>query len=260
MSYRVLQITDCHLGDTQGDTLLGLDADYSLQLVLQQMQPFVADADLLVCTGDLSNEGSQAAFERLLSYLPDVPQVWLPGNHDSNALMVEALAGKQQFLGERMLGNWQLTMLDSTIENKVPGLLAPVELERAIHALETKPKANHIFFTHHPMLPVGCKWLDWQAIDQGESILSKLAGYPQLKAVVNGHVHQDMQQQFAHISLYSTPSTSVQFKSYSDDFALDPEQMPGFRVIDLHDDGRYETYVERIAATDLPVDENAAGY
>lgn len=260
MSYRILQITDCHLGDKLGDTLLGLNTDYSLGLVLQRMQSYVAGADLLVCTGDLSNEGSQAAFERLLGYLPDIEQIWLPGNHDNNALMQKAIAGKQQFLGGRTLGNWQLTMLDSTIENKVPGLLKPSEINRAIEALTTKPNAHHVFFTHHPMLAVGCKWLDWQAIAQGEEILSRLSSYPQLKAIVNGHVHQDVQQQFAHIALYSTPATSVQFKSQSDNFALDEYIMPGFRVLDLHDDGSISTEVIRIAKTDLPIDQNATGY
>jgi Icc protein len=262
----LLQITDCHLGNQPGDDLLGVDADYSLDLVLAEMRDALKSADLLACTGDLSNEAGPAAFKRLLQKLSTtangVKQAWLPGNHDDNTEMAEVLdgaPGEHSFLDSLSLGAWQITFLDSTIPKKVPGILAESEILRAEKILQQFPDKHHLFFLHHHLLPVGCKWLDWQAVQNSDDVLQRFSQYPQLKAIVNGHVHQEHEASFGHIQLMSTPSTSVQFKKNSDDFAID-DLMPGFRWFLLHDSGKLETAVERIGETHFNIDHEASGY
>ena len=49
----------------------------------------------------------------------------------------------------------------------------------------------------------------------------------------------------------STPSTCMQFKPGSKDFALD-DLAPGYRRIELFADGRIDTEVLRLAGSDLP--------
>lgn len=260
MTHTLLQITDCHLGIDEGTQLLGLDTDLSLQYVLDHMLARHNRPDVLVCSGDLSNDTGSEPYYRLTARLPaDVPQLWLPGNHDDNDCMRQALADHQQFLGSYTLGNWCITLLDSSIPNDVPGSIAPQELQRAIDTLETYPDKFHLFFLHHHLKPVGCQWLDTQVVDNADDVLARLASYPQLKLIVCGHVHQDNHQQFAHLQLYSTPSTCIQFKPDSDDFAVGDE-MPGYRWLTLHDDGSFETGVERIAQRDLPIDHSSKGY
>ncbi len=46
-------------------------------------------------------------------------------------------------------------------------------------------------------------------------------------------------------TVIATPSTCVQFKPNSDDFALDTCS-PGWRELELHADGRFETRVKRL--------------
>lgn len=261
MAHTLLQITDCHLGIKAGETLLGLDADQSLAWVLEQMFADYPSADALVCSGDLSNDGDALApYQRLSSYLPmHLPQLWLPGNHDDNALMAQAVQSHQQFLGDYALGNWHITLLDSSIPHAVPGAIAEAELQRALAVLQRYPDKHHIIFMHHHLKPVGCRWLDTQVIANAADVLQHFARYPQLKMIVCGHVHQQNQQQAGHIQLYSTPSTCIQFKSNSDDFAVGRE-MPGYRWFTLHDDGRYETGVQRISERELPIDHKSTGY
>jgi Icc protein len=62
-------------------------------------------------------------------------------------------------------------------------------------------------------------------------------------AVITGHVHQHHDSQWGDIPVYSTPSSCVQFKQNSDDFAL-CEQPPGYRWLDLCADGSLVTGVE----------------
>lgn len=261
MAHTLLQITDCHLGIEAGDKLLGLDADQSLAYVLADLFAQFPTPDLLVCSGDLSNDGDQLApYQRLSNVLPaEIDQIWLPGNHDENALIADVVRGCQQFLGTYSLGNWQITALDSSIPHAVPGFIAESELQRAVDVLEANPTKHHLIFMHHHLKPVGCKWLDTQVIGNAEQVLAKFAQYPQLKMITCGHVHQETAQQAGHLHLYSTPSTCIQFKPNSDQFAVGNE-MPGFRWFTLFDDGRYETGVSRISERELSIDHHSTGY
>lgn len=260
MPIKLLQITDCHLGEEEGEELLGLNTDNSLALVLAQMFDEHDNADLLVCSGDLSNEAGEGAYKRLLDMLPeDIPQAWLPGNHDDNSLMQKFASERVGFLSTAVYGKWQVTSLDSSIPKAVPGKIEATELQRAVEVLENNPDHYHVIFMHHHLQAMGCAWLDTQVIENAQQVLETLAQYPQMKAIVCGHVHQDNHQTFEHIDLYATPSTCIQFKPNSDDFAVGRE-MPGYRWLELHDDGSITTAVSRIPEQDLNIDWESAGY
>ena len=260
MPVKLLQITDCHLGEDEGDKLLGLDTDESLQFVVSHMMGEHDSADLLVCSGDLSNEAGVKAYQRLIAKLPGhIPQAWLPGNHDDNDLMVTVMSDNRQFLPSISFDHWQVTLLDSSIPGEVPGLIAADELARAVSQLEAHPEKHHLIFMHHHLHPVGCKWLDTQVINNATEVLATFSRYPQLKLVICGHIHQDSYHKHAHFELYSTPSTCIQFMPKSDRFAVGFE-MPGYRWIELEDDGSFKTAVSRIPERDLNIDRGSSGY
>ena len=112
---------------------------------------------------------------------------------------------------------------------------------------------------HHHLQAVNCAWLDSQVITNADEVMAAWGQYPQLKLVAHGHVHQVIEQTFAHVDIVSSPSTCIQFKPNSDEFATGDE-MPGFRVFTLHDDGRYETQVYRISERDLGIDLSISSY
>lgn len=261
MVHTLVQITDCHLGNKEQETLLGLDTDLSLNYVLDELLPQFKAISALVCSGDISNDGnSLSPYYRLLNKLPvGIPQLWLPGNHDDNLLMQEAIAGSQQFLGDYALGNWHITLLDSSIPKKTPGYIQSSELERAMRVLQKYPDKYHMIVMHHHLQKVGSYWIDQQVVGNYQQVLDVLAQYPQLRIISSGHVHQDNYQRHQHLDLYTTPSTCVQFLPNSQEFALD-EAMPGLRYFSLYDDGRYETGVKRIAQRELGIDKTAEGY
>lgn len=262
MSQLLLQISDCHLGDQPNDTLLGLDADLSLSYVVDELLPTFDAIAALVCSGDLSNEGmSVKPYQRLLQVLPgDIPQYWLPGNHDDNGLMQQALENVHVFLSDQSLSDkWHISLLDSSIPRKTPGYVDKDELNRIEQVLRSYPNKHHLLFVHHHVLPVGSEWIDQQIVANAQQVLQCLAKYPQLKVISSGHVHQENFQSFGHIDIYTSPSTCVQFLPNSKEFALDTV-MPGLRWFVLHDDGRYETGVKRIAWRELNIDHSSSGY
>ena len=85
---RVVQVSDCHLfADTEGK-LLGLNTQFSLDQVLELVAREQPDIDLILATGDLSQDASLAAYERLRDALSqfDAPTYWIEGNHDPGPL------------------------------------------------------------------------------------------------------------------------------------------------------------------------------
>ena len=80
-----------------------------------------------------------------------------------------------------------------------------------------------------------------------------------LKIVLCGHVHQDSCNEWRGIQFLSTPSTSVQFKPFSEDFALD-ELSPGYRVLYLKDNGEFKTEVVRVKIKQPQINVEISGY
>ncbi len=108
---RILQITDTHLFAGEHETLLGINTYRSYHAVLDAIQAQRRDVDLIVATGDLAQDHSQEAYRHFAAGIAQLPApcVWLPGNHDFQPAMVDALAAagiapsKQVLLGD----DWQ---------------------------------------------------------------------------------------------------------------------------------------------------------
>jgi Icc protein len=258
---RVVQITDCHLSAEPGTRQLNIDTDRSLNAVLDLIRR-QRSCDVLLATGDLSDHGSAAAYQRLLDYTRDFTEArWLPGNHDSAATLQTTLAGdsriQRTFVGEF----WQIVLLDSSVPDEVGGALSAGELTALRECLQTPSSIpKHVLICiHHPVVAVGCDWLDRQRVSNAAEFWRLLAAYPQVKAVLCGHVHQPFDAEIQRVRVLTSPSTSWQFAPNSADFRVD-SQAPGYRWLDLHADGRIDTGIERVAATEFAADVHSQGY
>ncbi|MGB1922172.1 MAG: metallophosphoesterase, partial [Alcanivorax sp.] len=130
---RVVQLSDCHLfADTQGK-LLGLNTQFSLEKVLELIRREQPSPDLILATGDLSQDASFESYQRLGQALSSfsAPVYWLEGNHDKPAPMLQALDCDRERMSPCVLeiGNWTIVMLDSTIPGEVPGDLFDEDLK-----------------------------------------------------------------------------------------------------------------------------------
>lgn len=258
---RAVQITDCHLGERVGSRLLNLDTDRSLAAVLDLVQAQQPRIDALLATGDLSDQGSSAAYRRFLHATRDIGTHtrWLPGNHDDAVTMRKLLGDDTRAQRSLLLGNWQIIALNSAVPGEVGGYLAESELCALRSHLRAAPRHHALICLHHHALPVGCDWLDTQLVANADAFWSIVDAFPQVRVVLSGHVHQHSETLRNGVRVLTSPSTSVQFAPHSADFRVDTEA-PGYRWFDLHDDGRSETGVERVAAIDFDVDLTATGY
>lgn len=260
LPFRVIQITDTHLGAKPGEQLLGLDTEESFFDVLHTLKLTESNSDLVVASGDIASDGQLEAYERFLTAVKDhlpCPIGWLAGNHDLDSVM-RRFSSSQVERDYIELEHWQIILLDSSVPGHEYGEITQSELERLQAILERCNKPA-LVFVHHQPVAVGCDWIDQYVIKNASVLLGLLAQYPCVKGLSWGHVHQEFVSQHSHFALYSSPSTCIQFKPYSHDFALD-EKMPGYRWFELHPDGRLATGVERIAEKAYGIDFASAGY
>lgn len=259
---RLIQITDCHLGSTAGETLLGLNTDESLTDVLKLVRAAEPRTDLVVASGDISNDGGTPSYDRFIArinkWLPKTPLAWLEGNHDDSDGMSTILSERphEQSL---MMGGWHIILLNSRIPGEEGGALEASELERLDGLLAEYPQAPTMIFLHHQPVPVGSAWLDQYVLKNAADFFAVLDKYSHVKAIVWGHVHQEFSGTRKGVRLFATPSTCVQFAPRNDEFRVD-STMPGYRWFNLHADGRLETEVVRVAERSYGTDFASAGY
>jgi Icc protein len=256
-----VQITDCHLGEKAGSRLLNIDTDESLAAVAALVRRQQPNIDALLMTGDLSDNGSAAAYRRVLAATDDLASTvrWLPGNHDLAATMRSTLGDDARLRRSLLLGAWHIIMLDSAVPGEIGGRLTDAELAALRGSLQQEPQRHTLICVHHPAVPVGCAWMDPQMIANADEFWRVIADFPQVRAVLSGHVHQAFETQRQGTRVLTSPSTCVQFAPASADFRVD-DIAPGYRWLDLFADGHIETGVERVTDREFHVDLNASGY
>ncbi len=259
---KILQVTDLHLlPDPQG-RLMGVDTENNFKRVLEQAFSNNQTFDLLLLTGDLAQDPSDTTYRRLCELLKPYQTscLALPGNHDDAGLL-RAVFNQQPFISDKNLNlcGWNIICLDSQRPDSQGGLLLDQELDFLQQALEQTPETPALIAVHHHCQPTGCRWLDTMIIENHTQFLSLLGQYPQVKLVLSGHIHQVMETQYQHFQVSGTPASCFQFKANSSEFAIDTLP-PGYRILNLHDDGHIDSQVHWLPQQDSGLDLTLAGY
>ena len=259
-SSRLVQLSDTHLMRDPGGQLVGIDTDRSLAAVCRLVAS-QGPIDALLLTGDLAGDEAEEPYARLGAALAPlgVPSFWLPGNHDAVWSGDHAL--KPHFKRTLQLPHWDVLMLNTQHEGVVAGFLASSEIEALEQAIDRAQATGRplLVATHHPLMPVGCAWLDEIGAENAEEALQRLAPMGEKAVVISGHVHQDSAQMHHGVQCLTAPSTCVQFAPSSADFHVDA-QAPGCRMLTLHESGQWETTVLRVTDETFAVDLNSPGY
>ena len=262
--FRIVQITDPHLFKDINGELLGINTQASFSQVLSEIQQQQYDYDLVLATGDLVQDNSDEGYLRFrqdVKALNNKMVFWIPGNHDFQPKMFEILkedsvsAKKHILLGDK----WQILLLDSQVQGVPHGQLEAEELDWLKLKLQEYPERYSLVVLHHHLLSTGSVWLDQHNLRNANELAEVLAPFKNVKALLYGHIHQQVDSEWLGYQVMATPSTCIQFKADSNTFALDVVQ-PGWREIDLYADGHIETRVKRIQQASFLPNMQVEGY
>ena len=258
----ILQITDLHVSPQ--DIALNCSAEgvsclQRFEAVLQQALDDEERCDLIIVTGDLVNEVQTAIYDYIFATLQatQIPFICIAGNHD-----VTDELGQDQPFSERtliahtadsrllnhhviMTEHWQLLFLDSSIPGQVAGEITDDDMAWLETQLSSCDKPA-LLALHHHLLPMKSAWIDTYIVKNAAMFWQQIAKYHQLQVIISGHTHQE--QAFTHqgITVYSTPSTCYQFKPHEQDFAYDETARPGYRWLQLANNGQVASWVKRL--------------
>ncbi len=257
----LVQITDSHLfGDAQGK-LLGLETRYSLERVVDQVLAERPRVDLMLATGDLSQDGSLDSYRlfRERTACIEAAQRWCPGNHDDRQAMRAATQDSDLMNPVLDLPGWRVILLDSLVEGAVFGQLDAAQLELLDLALQQAGDRHCLVCLHHHPVSIGSRWMDAIGLRNAEALFDILDRHGQVRAILWGHVHQSFEQVRNGVRLLSSPSTCVQFEPGSEDFQIG-NQAPGYRWLRLYADGRVETGISRVEGLVFQLEDGVKGY
>ncbi|KAF1050993.1 MAG: 3',5'-cyclic adenosine monophosphate phosphodiesterase CpdA [Stenotrophomonas maltophilia] len=257
----LVQITDSHLFGAPDGRLLGMDTAESLRRVVDQVLHEQPRIDLMLATGDISQDGSAASYAlfRELTAPIQAPARWFAGNHDEREPMREFCAGSDLLDPVVDIGAWRIVLLDSTIPGAVLRQMEDSQLELLETALEEAGERHVLVSFHHHPLSIGSQWMDRIGIHNPQGLFAVLQRFPRVRCLLWGHIHQEFDQRLGDLRLLASPSTCVQFKPGSEDFSVDT-CAPGYRWLRLLPDGAIETGVSRVTGVSFEMDLTGTGY
>lgn len=238
---RLVQISDCHLPADRNKPYRGKNADTGLESLLDKVAAWSPQQVLV--TGDLSEDASDASYQRLGGYLSRIgaPICVLPGNHDDNQVMQRHFP-IGPWNGPLMLtvGDWQLVLLQSSIARRIDGAVSAADIERVRTWLDSTDDGPVLIALHHQPVVVGSPWIDRYRLEAPAALLALVERHEQVRAVVWGHVHQAFETRLGKARMLACPSTAVNSQAGTLKFTEDPAG-PACRWLELHADGRVET-------------------
>lgn len=260
-SVLIVQLSDSHLFAQENGRLLGMDTADSLAQVVRLVGEEQPAIDLVLATGDLSQDGSVESYQRFRAITAPItaPTRWFPGNHDEMQPMREAAAGTDLLEPVIDLGAWRVILLDSTIPGAVPGQMTVEQIQLLERAIQAAPDKHLLISFHHHPVPIGSQWMDRIGVYNPERLFAVLDRHPNVRCLLWGHVHQEIDRLRGDVRLLASPSTCVQFTPGSEDFCVD-RSAPGYRWLRLLADGTVETGVSRVTDIEFEVDYSIKGY
>jgi len=204
---KLLQVSDCHLAADAAALYRGVSADANLA----RLTPAVAAwrPAWLVLTGDLAEDGSAAAYQRIADWSVrfGCRVAWLPGNHDDPAVMASIFTAAGFEAGPLLdAGDWQLALLDSSWPDDPAGEVDETRLA-ALDAID--PRRPLGLFVHHQPVPVRAAWIDKVGMRRPERLWSRLSRLRQLNFVAFGHVHQRFRGRQQGVECLACPSSAA---------------------------------------------------
>ena len=174
--------------------------------------------NLVLITGDLTDEGSPEEYEALRELLAPLKHTFavMPGNHDDRDHLRAAFADHFWLPAEDELhfgidvGAVRILALDTSVPGLHHGELSLASLmwlERELAANVHRPV---VIAMHHPPFVTGIPYLDLYGLRDVDAFVEIVSRYDNIDRIVAGHVHRSMQTRIGSVPILTCPSTTTQ--------------------------------------------------
>jgi len=252
-SYKILQLTDTHLFDSDEYSMYGVKTNKNFADTLKFIKGKDFNFNAIFLTGDISQDKTPKSYIMIAEMLSFFNKTiyWIPGNHDDFTIMAEVFSkyelfkqGRSFFIGKI---NWHFIFCDSTFPNKDSGFLRDNAIEELSRSLSNANASSCVsMIMHHHPIKVGVSLIDKYILENADIFWEQITqSKKQVKIVICGHVHGDYDLENNGIRVISCPATSLQFRKGTS--KSDVDNVPGFKLwkFSLKGNFSYETYFIR---------------
>ena len=229
---KLIHMSDIHL-TTPGSTIAGRDPNANFARALTHAFADHADADLLAITGDLSDWGETADYERLRAMLAAVPMpvALCIGNHDNRAHFLTVFPEKQDRIGFAQgvmdVAGYRCLMLD-TLKPASHGGNYCAERRAWLEAELMAHPGPFLIFMHHNPMPVFLAPFDVIGLDEAEAFRALVARHAgKIRHVFFGHCHMPLSGSIGGVPVSSLRGTNHQsFPLHAEKTMLSDADLP----------------------------------
>lgn len=236
---KVVQLSDCHVSAAPDEAYRGQDARACLERTVDAALDWTPD--LVLATGDLSEDASEASYAYLAEVFGrfPVPVLVTTGNHDDGNRLARHFP--QSAVGAPLVRDaaWRIIVLGSAKPGEIAGRLDESQLAALEAALEEADRPVLVALHHQPWL-VGSPWIDRWPLLEPERFHALLARSAAVRLVLWGHVHQDVRHVEGHLVGLGAPSTVSNSLPGQERFTPDPAG-PAARWLELAANGGFRT-------------------
>ncbi|MEM1411173.1 MAG: metallophosphoesterase [Pseudomonadota bacterium] len=247
---KLVQVTDCHVTGSPEQLYRGADPRQHLLEVIEAAHAW--QPDLVLATGDLSEDGSEESYVFLAEAFShfEAPVIATPGNHD-HAERLQAHFAHCAVRGPLTFeDDWQGMVLGSARSGLIGGRLDDEQLDALDRLLGADDRPAFLALHHQPW-PVGSPWIDRWALEEPDRFRALLERHTRVRLVLWGHVHQAVTLEHGATIGLGGPSSVSNSLPGQKRFTRDPAG-PACRWLELSPDGAFETGLLRPDSSQAP--------
>ena len=238
--YYIAQISDTHLFGDKNRKINGSNSYQNLKNVINQVVSLDKKPDLIVVSGDLSQDCTFESYQHLANLLHrcEIKYYFFPGNHDDVDIINKVF--DMNWVKDKVdysfnINGWFVNVIDTSVYPEVLGELSDDQLKNLKNNLEqNKNKPTIVFMHHHPLL-LNSAWLDRYILKDAEKFINLIKLNPQVKAVLFGHIHQVFERNINGTFYGSAPASCYQVLPKTEMFTIE-KLSAGYRLIELDGD------------------------
>lgn len=209
----IAQLSDLHV-TPPGDPIGGGNKE-RLEEALDAILDFGRKPDLIVVTGDIAELGDAESYRLFTDVMAKTALPWTAtlGNHDRKDAFFASLAEAPDcgFRTGRvhMFEEWALVLADTSAAPHHGGWFDEGRAAQLTRDLASTVHLSTLLAIHHPPIAIGLDWIDPDPdADWIKRLGECLAGQPQVKLIICGHVHVAASGSFKETPVTICPSTA----------------------------------------------------